>query len=273
MTVQMWKTLEITAKKEKSLIPPLFAVQWMIYTSELLCNYSFWSLSWQRSYIFVVCQLFDLVYEWQPIRSKWWKWAETIFKRISLLIIQFSLGHWDNKNAGMCFALSYESPRKTTRSYRGARISLFPFIICRIVGAETVSLSQWGEKAGQQSILELTQKRAIHTYRTSFHIISMCLHCRRKPLRQNTQTQETKAWAGWGSQTHEYFIVMTTDAGCSLAMLTLIISWYDHSAMWPDSNISPWAKPDSSRCRCMWFYEILMTSVSYNLFMYLPFVL
>lgn len=245
----------------------------MIYSSELLYNYSFWSLSWQRSYIFVVCQLFDLVYEWQPIRSEGWKWAETIFKRISLLIIQFSLGHWDNKNAGMCFALSYASPRKTTRSCRGAGISLFPFIVCRIVGAETVSLSQWGEKAGQQSILEWTQKRAIHTYRTSFHIISMCLYCRRKPLRQNTQTRQTKAWAGWGSQTHEYFIVMTTDAGCSLAMLTLIISWYDHSAMWPDSNISPWAEPDSSRCRSMWFYEILMTSVGYNLFMYLPFVL
>lgn len=190
----------------------------MIYSSELLYNYSFWSLSWQRSYIFVVCQLFNLVYEWQPIRSKGWKWAETIFKRISLLIIQFSLEHWDNKNAGMCFALSYASPRKTTRSCRGAGISLFPFIVCRIVGAETVSLSQWGKKAGQQSILELTQKRAIHTYGTSFHIISMCLYCRRKPLRQNTQTQQTKAWAGWGSQIHEYFIVMTTDAACSLAM-------------------------------------------------------
>lgn len=167
MTVQMWKTLEITAKKEKSLIPPLVAVQWMIYTSELLCNYSFWSLSWQRSYIFVVCQLFDLVYEWQPIRSKWWKWAETIFKRISLLIIQFSLGHWDNKNAGMCFALSYESPRKTTRSYRGARISLFPFIICRIVGAETVSLSQWGGKGWTTVYLRVDTKKS-HSHLQDF---------------------------------------------------------------------------------------------------------
>lgn len=176
-----------------------------VYSSELLYNYSFWLLSWQISYIFVVYtfvssdwtyRLFDLVYEWQPIRSKGWKWAETIFKRISLLIIQFSLGYWDNRNAGMCFALSNASPRKTTRSYRVARISLFPFMVCRIVGAETVSLSQWGRKAGTQSILELTQKRAIHTYRTSFHIISMCLYCRW--CRQNTQTQQTKAWAGWG---------------------------------------------------------------------------
>lgn len=86
----------------------------MIYTSELLCNYSFWSLSWQRSYIFVVCQLFDLVYEWQPIRSKWWKWAETIFKIISLLIILISIYRLQDSGGWNCVSFTVGGKGWTT---------------------------------------------------------------------------------------------------------------------------------------------------------------